>query len=395
MSKAENIANTALFTPLKVGNFEIKQRMAMSAMTRCRADAQSVPTPRMATYYSQRSSAPGTLVITEGTMITERAGGQKYVPGIWSKEQIEGWKKVTDAVHKNNSFIFLQLWAVGRQACYQYLTKELGHDLVSASALRDETDAQAGISRLPNSEEEGTPRPLTVKEIKEYVADFAQAAKNAIEAGFDGVEIHNANGYLLEQFNKLSTNKRTDEYGGSIPNLARFSLEVVDAVIEAVGPERTAIRLSPYETYGGMTNGPETLPTYAYLLYQLELRGLANKRLAYVHTIENLVKKTAVDGSPVVLHPMDFVRFIWSGVWMRTQHYSREDAIKMTNNDDKLIIGFAKLFLANPDLVRRFKENLPVTHWNYKYFYTQTEEGYIDYPFYDEEKNKNDDDSKK
>lgn len=374
----------ALFQPLKVGNIELKQRIAFAPCTRCRAELNGVPSDRMVTYYEQRASAPGTLIITEATFITERAGGYEYVPGIWSKEQIAGWKKITDAVHKKGSFIYMQLWALGRQASHEVL-KKLGHDYVSSSPLRDVTDSQAALSQYPNNE---TPRPLTVAEIKEYVADYAQAAKNAIEAGFDGVEIHSANGYLLEQFIKSSANTRTDEYGGSIPNRCRFTLEVVDAISAAIGPERTAIRLSPFEVFGGMEIGPDIIPTYSYLLYQLELRAQKSKPLAYVHTVENVFKKTAADGTTFVVHPLEFVRFIWSGIWIRTQGYKRDTAIEAANKDDKLIIGFGKLFIANPDLVRRLKENLPFNHWKWNHFYSQSNEGYIDYPFYDEEKEK-------
>lgn len=375
-------ALAALFKPLKVGTIEISQRIAFSPCTRCRAEVNGLPNDRMVTYYEQRASTPGTLLVTEATFITERAGGFKYVPGIWSKEQIAAWQKVTSAVHNKKSSIFMQLWAPGRQSSHVTL-KELGHDYISSSPLRDETDAQAPLSGYQNTE---TPRALTIPEIKEYVADYAQAAKNAVEAGFDGVEIHAGNGYLIEQFIRLSANNRTDEYGGSIPNRARFVLEVVDAITAAIGPERTAIRLTPFEVYGGVVAGPETIPMYSYILHELELRAQKSKPLAYVHTVETVFNKTAADGTPFVLHPMEFVRYIWSGIWMRTQGFEKESAEEYTNKDDKLIIGFGRHFISNPDLVRRLKEDLPLNNYDWSTFYSHVDEGYIDYPFYDETK---------
>lgn len=376
--------STNLFKPLKVGRIEVKQRIAMGPLTRVRCDNKgTVPTDLMVEYYAQRASTPGTLLITEATFITERAGGFRYVPGIWSQEQIAGWKKVTSAVHAKGSYVYMQLWALGRAAGHDYLTKELGHEYVSASNVPDMSNS-AG----PLTGEEGrkTPRPLTIAEVKQYVADYTQAARNAIEAGFDGIEIHSANGYLLDQFIRNVSNKRTDEYGGSIENRARFTLEVVDSISAAIGADRTAIRLSPFEKFGGMAYGPNTIPQFSYILEQLELRGLANKRLAYVHIVENIIRSKDSHGKGTILHPIEFVRYVWSGVWIRTQGYKREAAIATADKDDKVIIGFGKGFIANPDLVRRIKENLPWNKWDLSTFYTLGPKGYIDYPFYDEQK---------
>ncbi|VVT55361.1 uncharacterized protein SAPINGB_P004558 [Magnusiomyces paraingens] len=375
--------DTNLFRPLKVGRIEIKQRIAMGPLTRVRCNNKgAVPNDLMVEYYEQRASSPGTLIISEATFITPRAGGFRNVPGIWSKEQIEGWKKVTSAVHAKGSFIYMQLWALGRAAGYDYLTKELGYDYVSSSNVPDLTNS-AG----PLTKEKGKhiPRPLTIAEIKQYVKDYAQAAKNAIEAGFDGIEIHSANGYILDQFIRHTANKRTDEYGGSVENRARFTLEVVDAIVAAIGADRTAIRLSPFEKFGGMSITHNSIPQFSYLIEQLELRGLADggkNRLAYIHIVENIVRGKDSKGNGTILHPIEFVRYIWTGVWIRTQGYKRQTAIDAADKDDKVIIGFGKGFIANPDLVRRLRENLPWNQWDIDTFYTLGPKGYVDYPFY-------------
>lgn len=374
-----------LFKEISVGPHRLLQRVIMSPMTRSRAlNGDGVPTDSMTTYYAQRATAPGTLLVTEGTVITERAGGYATVPGIWSRDQIAGWKKVTDAVHAKKSFIFAQLWALGRSASAEYL-KAHGHDYVSASNIplthTVESAFTGKIDMVP-------PRPLTVAEIKEYVQDFAQAAKNAVEAGFDGVEIHGANGYIIEQFLKEWSNDRTDEYGGSAANRARFALEIVDAVTAAIGADRVGIRLSPFETYGSMTNGPGTIEQYAYVLKELELRALADpsKRLAYVHTVENFFEVVSRGEEKIKKYPLEFVRFVWSGIWIRTTHFSRATALEVADGDDKVIIGFGRAFLANPDLVKRLKEDLPINPPKYPNLYVGGDEGYIDYPVYDESK---------
>lgn len=373
-----------LFKPLKVGRLELKHRIVMPPLSRVRASADAITNDDTAAYYGQRASAPGTLLIVEGTFITDRAGGFPGIAGIWTKEQIAAWKKVADAVHAKGSFVFLQLAASGRIANPAYL-KSKGYDMVSSSNLVDTTNAAGAFT----GEKEATaPRALTVAEVKEYVQDFARAAENAIEAGFDGIEVHGANGFLVEQFLKETANDRTDEYGGSVENRSRFALEVVDAISAAIGADRTAIRLSPYEVFGGMVNGPGTIEQYAHVLKAFEDRALADesKRLAYIHTIENTVKATNSAGEEIEKHPLEFVRYVWSGPWIRTQGYNRATALEATDVDDKLLIGIGKHFISNPDLVRRFKEDLPLNDYNYATFYGGTSEGLLDYPFYDDVK---------
>ncbi|KAJ7117178.1 NADH oxidase family-domain-containing protein [Mycena epipterygia] len=230
-----------LFEPLTVGTVALQHRVVVVPMTRLKASTEHVPyLPLVSEYYTQRASKPGTLLITESTFIAARAGGSAHVPGIWSPEQIAAWKVVTESVHAKGSFVFMQLWALGRSANSEYL------------ATQDPTFPYVSASDVQQTGKDKPPRPLTVSEIKEYAGLYAQAAKNAVEAGCDGVEIHSANGYLPDQFLQDVTNKRTDDYGGSIENRARFVLEILGAVVSAIGAEKTAIRFSPWSPFQGM-----------------------------------------------------------------------------------------------------------------------------------------------
>jgi len=227
-----------LFEPLKVGSLELAHRVVMAPLTRFRADDRHIPLPFVKRYYEQRASVPGTLLITEATFITPQAGGYNNVPGIWSTEQIQAWKEVTDAVHAKGSYIFCQLWALGRVAVPDNLRKE-GFKLVSSSPT-------------PVSSEHEIPEELSEEEIQQYIVDYTQAAKNAIEAGFDGVELHGANGYLVDQFLQDTCNARTDRWGGNVENRSRFHLEITKSLVKAIGAERVGVRLSPYSTFQGM-----------------------------------------------------------------------------------------------------------------------------------------------
>ena len=235
-----------LFHPVRVGNITLGHRVVLAPLTRYRATDGHVPKDFMVDYYAQRSSVPGTLLITEATFVAAQAGGLDNVPGIWSQEQIQAWKKVVDAVHARGSYIFMQLWALGRAADPSIITAPDSesnpggpYPYVSAS------DVQQSDKPIP-------PRALTDAEIREYIELFGQAAKNAVfGAGFDGVEIHGAGGFLVDQFLQDVSNKRTDEWGGSIEKRSRFPLEVIKSVVDAVGQERTSIRLSPFSTFQG------------------------------------------------------------------------------------------------------------------------------------------------
>ena len=247
---------------LKFYTLELSHRIAMAPMTRKRATEDSIPRPYMAEYFAQRASTPGTLLTTDGTIIAFRAGGYPHVPGIWNQDQIDGWKPVTAAVHAKKSFIFMQLWALGRAGPREFCE---------------------GPSAIPITGAD-TPRALTEDEIHEYISFFAQAAKNAIEAGFDGVELHGANGYLIDQFLRESSNTRTDAWGGTIEKRAHFGLEVAAAVVAAIGAERTAVRMSPFADWQDMSM-EGAAEQFGY--YVTELKKL---KLAYLHIFEEFEK---------------------------------------------------------------------------------------------------------
>jgi NADPH2 dehydrogenase len=355
-----------LFQPLKVGNVELSNRIVMAPLTRYRADENHVPLPFVAEYYAQRASYPGTLLVTEATFIAPQAGGYSHVPGIWSKAQIEGWRKVADAVHKKGSFIYMQLWALGRASNEATLKAELGEDakVVSASDIPFAGGA--------------TPTPLTEEEIQEYIGLYKQAAVNAVEAGLDGVEIHGANGYLVDQFLQDVSNKRTDSWGGSIEARSRFGLEVAKAVVGAVGAERTGIRMSPFSTFQGMRmTNPQ--PQFSYYTEQLK-----KLKLAYIHIVESRITGNA-DTEPT--GKIDFLVDIWANTspvfiagGFRTD--SAYGAVDEEYKGNDVAVVFGRLFIPNPDLVFRVKEKMELVPYDRTLFYNKTEvHGYTDYPF--------------
>src|ERR1700712_3322620 len=246
-----------LFQPLKLGALTLAHRLAMAPLTRFRADANNVPVlPIVKEYYEQRGSVPGTLLITEATFISPQSGGYAYVPGIWSQDQVKAWKVVTDAVHAKGSFIFVQLWALGRLAKADVLAKT-GHKVVSSSAFALGPDQPA-------------PHALTESEIQNYIYEYVHASKNAIAAGFDGVQLHGANGYLPDQFLQDITNQRTDKWGGSIENRSRFHLETTKAVIAAIGKERVSVRLNPFTVFQpGGVRMKEPEPQFTHIIKEL------------------------------------------------------------------------------------------------------------------------------
>ncbi|EIW77964.1 NADH:flavin oxidoreductase/NADH oxidase [Coniophora puteana RWD-64-598 SS2] len=358
----------ALFQPIRVGDLDLKHRIVLAPLTRFRGYDDHVPGPQAATYYSQRASMPGTLLITEATFIAAPAGGYANVPGIYTDAQIEGWKKITDNVHAKGSYIYLQLWALGRAADPKFLASE-GHELVGASDIPLEDYAKAGLP---------APRVLTIPEIKEYVQLYANAAQNAIKAGFDGVEIHGANGYLIDQFLQDVSNTRTDEYGGSIESRAKFALEVVDAVVNAIGAPKTGIRLSPWSKFQDM-GMKDPIPTYTYYVNELRKRNLS-----YIHVVE-----PRVNGNVDVKEwtgSNDFIREIWGDrPYITAGGYTREQALK-TAQEKGGLIAFGRLYISNPDLPRRLLEDIPLTKPDRTKFYlpgSHTPEGYTDWEFAD------------
>lgn len=288
-------ASNRLFEPLVVGNNHLSNRLIMAPLTRFRASDSYVPTDIMAEYYAQRACVPGTLLITEATFISPQASGFPNVPGIWSQEQIQAWKKVTDAVHEKKSFIWLQLWALGRAAQPDMMEKQ-GLKVVSSSAT-PMPGQTGGEGKIP-----APPHALTEEEIWEFVKMYAQGAKNAIKAGFDGVEIHGANGYLVDQFTQDTCNKRTDKWGGSIENRSRFAIEVSKAVVAAVGAERTGIRLSPFSTFQGMLM-KDPVPQFTDVATKLK-----ELKLAYLHVVESRISGNA---DVETTEKVDFLIDIW------------------------------------------------------------------------------------
>ncbi|KAJ8071424.1 hypothetical protein OCU04_001745 [Sclerotinia nivalis] len=357
------MSSSTLFTPLKVGASKLQHRIAMAPLTRFRADDNHVPLPMVPEYYAQRASVPGTLLITEATFIAPQAGGYSHAPGIWSKDQITAWKKVTNAVHAKKSYVWMQLWALGRTADPTYL-EQTGYKVKSASDIPFEGGAK--------------PEALTEAEIKEYIGLYAQAAKNAIEAGFDGVEIHGANGYLVDQFLQDTANQRTDSWGGSIENRARFGLEVAKAVVAAVGADKTAIRLSPYSPFQGMKMA-DPIPQFSYFV-----QGLKKLNLAYLHVVES-----RITGNEDVeaTENINFVIDIWDGTSpiFIAGGFTAESAKKTVDEEYKgkdIVIVFGRYYIANPDLPFRVKEGIEFTPYDRNFFYNKTQEqGYTTYAF--------------
>ncbi|KAJ3541554.1 hypothetical protein NM208_g4546 [Fusarium decemcellulare] len=360
-----------LFKPIKVGAIELKHRVVLAPLTRGRADASAVPAPYAATYYSQRAT-PGGLLITEGTFIAHEGAGKAFSPGIYSRQQIETWKDITEAVHTKGGYIFCQLWALGRMA---------EPDLVPAVYS---PGSQPFIDENATSIE----RPakfatMTESDIDRFVHHYRQAAINAIEGGFDGIELHGANGYLLDQFLQSNSNDRVDQYGGSVENRLRFPLKVVNAVCDAIGPERVGVRMSPFTRFQGMR---EAEPLELFIPWAQAIVD-AQPSLAYVHAIEpraddsmdtpghlGKVEDTLAPIRQVVASAG--VRFIVAG------GYTPETALEHTRKTDDLV-AFGRHFIPNPDLPERIKNGWPLTKYDRPGFYEGNEVGYIDYATYD------------
>ncbi|KAI0377549.1 NADH:flavin oxidoreductase/NADH oxidase family protein-like protein [Hypomontagnella monticulosa] len=358
------MSESRLFKPLKVGSIELKHRIAMAPLTRLRATDDRVPSPiMMKDYYGQRASIPGTLLIAEGTFVSPHCGGFINAPGIWNSEQIEAWKAITDEVHRRGSFIYCQLFSMGRVA--------------DAEASKEEGNPIIGPSAIPFEEGAPVPRAMTREEIKQTIRDFAQASKNAIAAGFDGVECHAANGYLLDQFTQDVSNQRDDEYGGSVENRSRFVIEVLQAMVEAVGPERVGLRISPWSTFQGV-GMRDPITQFTDLLIKA-----SQFNLAFLSLVESRVLGNAdSDGT----ESLDFVYKLWNGPILVAGGYkSAQDARKLVDSeypDKDLVVAFGRYFISNPDLVYRIQEGLSLSAYDRKSFYiNKSALGYVDYPF--------------
>ena len=344
----------------------LKNRIVMAPMTRSRADNPgNIPTDLMAEYYAQRSSAG--LIISEGSQISPRAVGYINTPGIYSEEQTEGWKKITDAVHAKGGKIFIQLWHVGRMSHPDFHNGELP---LSASALNPDSK-----SYTPKGfKETVTPKAMTTDEIKETIADYGKAAKNAMSAGFDGVEIHSSNGYLLHQFFSRTSNNRTDEYGGSIENRGRILFEVLDVIKKHVPENRIGLRLNP-SLHGvfGMTLDEETIPTFDYIVKRLN-----NYDLSYLHLSEPFTDVTAVPHAET--HIAKRYRPMFKGTLMINSNFDRESGNTVIEEGDADLVAYGKLYISNPDLAERFAANAETAPWDQSTFYTPGAKGYTDYP---------------
>ncbi|HEY9821179.1 MAG TPA: alkene reductase [Candidatus Sericytochromatia bacterium] len=358
-------ADINLFSPVKVGSYTLPNRMVMAPMTRLRA-IDSVPQPLMATYYAQRVSAG--LIVTECTMVSPLSLGYMNCPGIYSSEQVAGWREVTEAVHAKGGRIFLQLWHSGRVSHPSLLGGELP---VAPSAV-----AATGSLHTPEGKRTlETPRALETHEIPEIVEQFRKGAENALAAGFDGVELHGAFGYLIDQFLQDGSNQRTDEYGGSIEKRSRFLLEVVEAVSSVLGADRVGIKLSPSNTFYGMfDSNPKA--TFGYVIDALNRFGLG-----YLHLMEpNEVDLATRD---VLQSVTSLFRPIFKGTLITNGGYNQEKGNAILASGDADLVSFGKLFIANPDLPKRFELKAPLNAPDPKTFYAPDEKGYTDYPFFE------------
>lgn len=356
------------FKPIDIGPLTLKNRICMAPMTRNRADNEyEAPTELHQTYYSQRASAG--LIISEGSPVSAYARGYIYTAGLYNEKQIEGWKKVLSKVHDNGGLMQAQLWHTGRVS-HSYFHD--GNKPPAPSAVKSDSMAYTpdGFQETP------IPRAVTTEEIESIVDDFRQAAKNAIEAGFDGVQVHGANGYLIEQFLHDSANHRSDEYGGSIENRARFLFEIIDAVSNEAGVERTSLRLSPSNLFNTKNDSSSRE------LYEYVIKKLNNYSLSYLELVEALADVS--DHPNLVPNVIEHYRPLYDGPVMTNGNYDRESALEIIDSGTADMVSFAKLFLANPDLPKRFKENAPLNTPNKNTFYTRGKEGYTDYPFLEE-----------
>lgn len=345
-----------LTSPAQIGTLSLKNHMVMAPLTRSRAGEGDAPTPTVVEYYRQRAGAG--LIITEGSQVSAQGKGYMRTPGIFTTEQIEGWKQVTDAVHAEGGRIFLQLWHVGRLS---HSLVQLNNELpVAPSAIKADGETYTPLGLKPYE----LPRALTLDEIPDVIADFRQGAENAKRAGFDGVEIHGANGYLIDQFLRDGTNTRTDSYGGSVENRARFLKEVVESVIEVFGASRVGVRLSPIFNYFSMSDS-DPQATFNYAAKMLGRYGLA-----YVHVVE------------LGAGAFDFkdLKRRFGGSYIANGGYDAERAEKALSSGDADLVSFGTAFLANPDLVERFQRGAALNEADPTTFYQGEERGYTDYP---------------
>jgi N-ethylmaleimide reductase len=365
---SDDNAASELFQPVRMGALTLPNRVVMAPLTRSRVGAGDAPGPLNATYYAQRASAG--LIISEATNITQQGKGYAFTPGIWSDEQVAGWRLVTDAVHERGGRIFCQLWHVGRIS-HPSLQPNGGLP-VAPSAIKPAGNAFTETGFQPHA----TPRALETDEIPGIVADYRHAAEQAKRAGFDGVEIHAANGYLIDQFLRDGTNKRTDRYGGSVENRLRFLLEVTEAVTAVWGGERTGLRLSPVSPANDISDSDPMA------VFGPAVEAVNRFDLAYLHFVEG-----ATGGDRNVAPDFDFLKLrrAFNGLTMANNGYDLELAVKTLREGRADLIAFGRPYIANPDLVERLRRGAPLAKPDQATFYGGDARGYTDYPAMDEE----------
>jgi len=344
-----------LFDPLQVGDLTLKNRIVMAPLTRARSGAARTPGPMVAEYYAQRASAG--LIVSEATSVTLLGVGYVDTPGIWSEEQVEGWKLTTQAVHKAGGLIFMQLWHVGRISDPSLLE---GQPPVAPSAIA----AKGEVSLLRPKRPYPVPRALALEEIAGVVESYRLGAENAKRAGFDGVELHGANGYLLDQFLQDGSNQRTDAYGGSIENRARLMIEAVDAAVSVFGAGRVGLHIAPRGDAHGMGDS-DLAATFSYIA-----RVMGQRRIAFLMAREHV--------APDSLGPK--LKTLFGGVYIANEGFDLASAQAALAAGEADAVGFGKLFISNPDLVARFKREAPLNPWAMETFYAPGAEGYVDYP---------------
>lgn len=367
------MSSASLFTPLALGPYTLKHRVAMAPLTRMRAEPDSLAARTLnAEYYAQRAT-PGGFIIAEASQVMQQGQGSPNTPGIYSDDQIAGWRQVTDAVHAKGGVIFLQLWHVGRASHSSFQPDNALPVSASAIAIAGKTRSASG--EAVNYE---TPRALETSEIAGIVESYRQAARNALEAGFDGVELHGANGYLLEQFLQSKSNTRTDRYGGSIENRARLLMEATTAIIAVWGADRVGVRLSPY----GVANDSgeaDPMPLYSHVIH-----ALADLKIAYLHFVE---PRSSGAGRAEVDHKnvpsaAELFRPLWPGVLITAGGFDATSAEAFVASGNADIIAFGRPFIANPDLPDRIRLGVPFTPYDRATFYGGDVAGYTDYPFH-------------
>ncbi|XP_014507244.1 12-oxophytodienoate reductase 3 [Vigna radiata var. radiata] len=371
---------STLFSPYNMGKFNLSHRVVLAPMTRCRA-LKGIPNAAHTEYYAQRST-PGGFLITEGTSISPTSSGFPHVPGIYTDEQVEAWRSVVDAVHAKGSIIFCQLWHVGRASNPVYQPGGAAPISSTSKPISEKwrvlmPDGSHGVFSEPHA--------LTTAEISEVVQHYRQSAINAIQAGFDGIEIHGAHGYLIDQFLKDAINDRTDEYGGSLENRCRFLMQVIEAVVSAIGAERVAVRISPAIDHMDAFDSDPLGLGLAVIEKLNKFQKEKGTKLAYLHVTQprfTLLERTEAEREEESVDLMQEWRRAYEGTLMCSGGFTRDSGMKAVAQGLADLVSFGRLFISNPDLVSKLKLNAPLTSYNRNTFYTSDPViGYTDYPF--------------